>query len=124
MMAPQDQPAWLDAWKRAWDDQDLGAFMTHYAPDVVLTSPSVRTRFGVADATLHGIAAVREHFRVGWRLARGTQFQIDGVLWGVDGCTVRFTRDDGEVLEDVLILDGDGRIREVRTYYATAPEGS
>jgi len=98
-----------DAFEDFWRDKDLPAWLGALSEDVVLLSPLFR-------ATFHGRAEAAELYEVLVATLRDfvvvDKFVSDSasavVFWQA---TARSRRIDGV---DVLQLDGDGRIREIR----------
>ncbi len=99
---------WCDAWNR----RDLDAVMEHYAQDVVLTSPLIVKRWGIADGRLQGKERVRENFAIGMRNA-GLHFDFVDVLLGVDAFCVIYRRETGVLVSDLCLVDDQGRTKRV-----------
>src|ERR1700685_3299117 len=52
-------------WIAAWNTRDLERILSHYAENVVFSSPTVVTRYGEPSGVLRGKTALRKHFRRG-----------------------------------------------------------
>ncbi|HTW84339.1 MAG TPA: nuclear transport factor 2 family protein [Candidatus Sulfotelmatobacter sp.] len=112
------------AWCEAWNRRDLDAVMSHYAADVVFTSPTVVTRWGHADGTLRGRDALREHFARGIT-APNLRFTLQDVLRGVAETTVLYRRETGALVADANVYDVHGHIvRAVATYGEPDPSAT
>ena len=105
------------AWVAAWNRRDLDAILEHYADDVVLTSPLVARRFARADGTLRGRDELREYVAVGLDSAPHLRIEPHHTLVGVDGVTVVYTRENGALVAEVMILDAQGKVRRARAFY-------
>jgi catechol 2,3-dioxygenase-like lactoylglutathione lyase family enzyme/ketosteroid isomerase-like protein len=107
--------AWCDAWNR----RDLDAVILQYTEDVVLTSPSVVERWGIADGTLRGRTRLREHFARGMA-APNLRLTLENVLRTVGGATVLYRRETGRQVADANTYDADGRIRRTVASFGAA----
>ena len=54
--------AFAESWYAAWNTHDMGRIMAHYAPAIEHSSPFIKRYNGTDDASLRGIAAVRDYF--------------------------------------------------------------
>src|SRR6516225_2340415 len=52
-------------WIAAWNSHDLDAVLSHYSPDVVLTSPVAAKILNDPSGTVRGKAALRNYFKLG-----------------------------------------------------------
>lgn len=103
---------WCDAWNR----KDLDAVMAHYAENVAFSSPTVGKRWGIADGWLHGRARLRENFAIGIA-AEGLRFDWVDVVIGVTSMCVIYRRESGQLVNDTVELDEQGKaIRVVACY--------
>jgi ketosteroid isomerase-like protein len=104
-------------WVAAWNQRDLDAITEHYADDVVLTSPLVARRFARASGTLRGRDELREYVAVGLHSAPNLYIEPHHTLVGVDGVTVVYTRENGALVAEVMILTPEGKVRRARAFY-------
>ena len=65
MLTEAEVRKFADDWIRAWNSHDLEAIMSHYAPEVVLTSPTAAKLLGDSSGTIKGKEAVRSYFEKG-----------------------------------------------------------
>jgi catechol 2,3-dioxygenase-like lactoylglutathione lyase family enzyme len=124
MTEDRDPLATARAWCDAWNRRDLDAVMVLYADDVVLTSPSVIERWGIADGTLRGRTRLREHFARGMA-APNLHLTLENVLRGVGAATVLYRRETGALVADANTYDDEGRIRRtICSYGAVDPSAT
>lgn len=108
-------------WVAAWNARDLERILSHYAEDVVFSSPSVVTRYGEPTGVLHGKHALREHFRRGLEtFGANVRFTILDVLSGVNGYTVYYSRENGAAVVDTVVVDALGKGVQVHAHYRAA----
>ena len=60
-----DREAFAREWIEAWNAHDLERILSHYAEDIVLTSPIAARRLGDPRGTVRGKAALRDYFAQG-----------------------------------------------------------
>lgn len=81
-------------WVAAWNARDLERILSHYAEDVVFSSPTVVTRYGEPCGVLRGKSAMREHFCRGLAtFETNVRFTLVDVLAGVNGYTIYYSRE-------------------------------
>ncbi|MFZ1015244.1 MAG: nuclear transport factor 2 family protein, partial [Terracidiphilus sp.] len=66
MSSSLDAQKFAADWVAAWNAHDLEAIVSHYAPQVVLTSPVAAKVTG--DPVIHGKEALRSYFQKGLEL--------------------------------------------------------
>lgn len=94
--------------------------MEHYAEGVVLSSPTVVRRWGIASGRLEGWVRVRENFAMGMG-APGLHLELVDVLMGIGSMCVIYRRETGQLVSDTVELDGAGKIVRVAACYGSAP---
>ena len=112
-----DARAFAAAWVDAWNRRDPDAIRAHYATDVVLTSPRAARWYARDDGTLRGADELQDYLAVEFHAAPDFHLELHHTLVGVDGVTVVYSREDGAVVAEVMILDAEGRIRRASAYY-------
>src|SRR5438128_2211948 len=55
----------VDEWAAAWNAHDLDRILTHYADDVVFSSPHIVRRLGEPSGEVHGIDELRAYWGSG-----------------------------------------------------------
>lgn len=104
-------------WSDAWNSHDLEQILSHYADDVVLTSPLALQRFG-GDGTVRGKAALREYFGGGLNAFPNLHFELIETLWGLETVVVCFINSvrDSKCAE-VMLLNRAGKVARVWANY-------
>src|SRR5271170_703220 len=57
----------VDSWEQGWNAHDLERVLSHFADDVVFTSPVAAQLLGDSDGVIRGKAALREYWTEGLR---------------------------------------------------------
>jgi hypothetical protein len=104
-------------WVEAWNAHDLDRLLSHFAEDVVWTSPVVVTFNGEQSGTLHGKTAVREYYATGLRRIPNLRFEVLSVRAGVAVMVINYRNQDGREVSEVLKLR-DGLVVEGHGAYA------
>jgi ketosteroid isomerase-like protein len=107
----------VEEWVRAWNARNLDAILEHYAENIVFRASTVARRWGKPDGVLRGKAELRAHFAKGLELAPALSFTLEEVFLCPEGYAVLYLRENGNRVIDAVLLDGDGRAREVTAYY-------
>jgi hypothetical protein len=105
-------------WVEAWNAHDLDRILSHYAEDVVLISPIAEARLG--QAKVEGKAALRAYFARGLAARPDLTFTLNRVLMGVGSMVVDYIAADGRFASELMVLNEQGLVREVRAHYAAA----
>ena len=105
-------------WVEAWNAHDLDRILSHYVEDVVLISPIAQARLG--EARVEGKAALRAYFAKGLAARPNLTFTLNRVLEGVGSIVVDYVAADGRNACELMVLNEQGQVREVRAHYAAA----
>jgi len=105
-------------WVDAWNSHDLDRIMSHYADDVVLTSPLVGRILGGPQTSVRGGTALRAYFRRGLEAFPDLKFTLWTAYPGQDSMIVNYESVRGLRSAEFMRLDATGRVREVVAHYA------
>ncbi|MER3424530.1 MAG: nuclear transport factor 2 family protein [Nitrospiraceae bacterium] len=104
-------------WIEAWNDHNLDAVISHYADNVVFTSPFVVVLLDDPSGTISGRAALRAYFEKGLAAYPDLTFELLDVLAGVNSVTLYHRSVNGKLAAEVMAVDAQGMIAEVRAHY-------
>ncbi len=90
MLSKTEALQFAHGWVRAWNSHDLDAVMSHYAPEVVLTSPTAASLLGDPSGTVAGKEAVRSYFARGLEAFPNLTFELLDVMWGVSSVVLYY----------------------------------
>ncbi|GAB3987838.1 nuclear transport factor 2 family protein [Actinoallomurus acanthiterrae] len=96
-----------EEWVACWNSHDLDRIMKHYADDVVFRSPYAARLLPGSDGTLRGKEALRAYWAEGLRHLPDLHFEVVGVYAGIDSVVVNYRNQAGQLVNEVLIFDGD-----------------
>ncbi len=97
-----DPVGFADRWISAWNARDIDAVLTHYADDVVFTSPTALRFAPETGGTVRGKDALRRYWTVALEGNPGLHFELVGVYTGVDTVALNYRNQVGNLINEVL----------------------
>ncbi len=104
-------------WIQAWNSHDLDAIISHYADDVVLTSPAAAKLLGEPSGQVSGKENVRAYFRRGLEAFPQLKFSLIDVFWGVSSVVLCFENQRGTRTAEFMEVNANGRVVRVVANY-------
>jgi ketosteroid isomerase-like protein len=118
-MPPQlDAKEFAQHWVEAWNSHDLDGIISHYASNVVLTSPAVTKVIGEASGTVNGKAALRNYFQKGLEMFPNLQFKLLEVMQGLSSVVLYFENQRGTRTGEFMEFDADSKVTRVVANYS------
>jgi ketosteroid isomerase-like protein len=105
-------------WIHAWNSHDLDAILSHYAPNVTLTSPVVAQLLNLPHATIEGKDALRGYFSRGLAAFPQLQFQLLDTLFGVSSIVLHYINHKGTKTAEFMELDAHHKVTRVVANYS------
>jgi ketosteroid isomerase-like protein len=103
-------------WLNAWNSRDIDRLMDHYHEDIEFTSPTVIKRWNNPSGKLIGKEALRKHFMKGFEQANHIQFELLGILEGIDGFILVYRKEMQGMGADLVTLNEMGKAMKVVCY--------
>ncbi|WP_395308193.1 nuclear transport factor 2 family protein [Mycobacterium sp. AMU20-3851] len=94
-------------WVNAWNRHDVEAVLAHFHDDVVFTSPVAERVVPVSAGVLRGKDALRDYWVTALAQLPDLHFDIVGVYRGVSTLVINYRNHRGQLVNEVLIFDGD-----------------
>jgi ketosteroid isomerase-like protein len=108
-------------WIQAWNSHDLDAILSHYSPNVTLTSPVVAQLLNLPSGMIEGQDALRSYFSRGLAAFPQLQFELVDTLFGVSSIVLYYINHKGTKTAEFMELDSHHKvIRVVANYSADA----
>jgi hypothetical protein len=104
-------------WVQAWNAHDLDAIVSHYAPDVVLTSPVAARILDEASGAVRGTAALRSYFSFGLQAYPDLKFKLVDVLWGLSSVVLYYKNQSGSMSGEFMEFNADLKVIRVVANY-------
>lgn len=117
MISETEARQFADDWVLAWNSHDLDAVMSHYAPDVVLTSPTAAQLLGDPSGTVAGKEAVRSYFARGLEAFPNLTFELLDVMWGVSSVVLYYVNQKGTKTGEFMEFDANQKVFRVVANY-------
>lgn len=105
-------------WIAVWNSHDLDAILSHYAPDVTLTSPVVATLLKDPSGTVIGKEALRDYFQRGLQAYPNLTFVLHDVLCGLNTVVLYYTNHKGTKTAEFMEFDSNGKVIRVIANYS------
>jgi hypothetical protein len=105
-------------WVRAWNSHDLDAILSHYAPDIVLTSPVAARLLKHPVGLVTGKSALRDYFKRGLEAYPNLAFELLDVMWGLSSVVLYYKNQNGTTSGEFMELDANLKITRVVANYS------
>jgi ketosteroid isomerase-like protein len=105
-------------WVEAWNAHDLDAILSHYAPEVVLTSPVAVEILKDPSGTVTGKEALRSYFRRGLEVYPNLTFELVDVLRGHSSVVLYYINQKGTMTAEYMELDANRKVVRVMANYS------
>jgi hypothetical protein len=106
-----------EKWIEAWNNHDLEHIVTHYADDIVFSSPFVASVGGVATGTLCGRAELRVYFKEALSKFPSLRFELRTVFHGTDALTIIYESVNDLLAAETMVLSDDFLVKRVWAQY-------
>ncbi len=93
-------------WIRAWNARDVDAVLTHFADDVIFTSPTATRVVPESGGTVRGKNALRRYWTLALEGNPDLHFDLVGVYAGVDTIVLHYQNQLGGFVNEVLTFRG------------------
>jgi hypothetical protein len=107
-------------WYVAWNSHDLDRIVSHYAVDLLFTSPLVRRRLGRDDGSIRDLGSLRAYFATGLASSPNLSFEPVALLHGVGNFTMLYRGAAGRLVAETIWLDAVGKISRANVTYSVA----
>jgi len=108
--------SFADQWIRAWNAHDVEAVLSHFADNVVFTSPVAARVVPETGGVVEGKEALRAYWSLALAKVPDLHFELISVFAGVSAVVIAFRNQRGELASEVLELKEGLVIRGHGTY--------
>jgi hypothetical protein len=105
-------------WIAAWNSHDLDAIMSHYAPEVVLTSPTAAKLLNDPSGSVTGKEAVRRYFERGLEAYPNLTFELLDVMRGISSVILYYRNQKGTKTGEFMEFDANRKVVRVIANYS------
>jgi ketosteroid isomerase-like protein len=118
MLATKDAQLFAKDWCSAWNSHDLETILSHYADDVVLSSPIAARLLKDPRGIVNGKEGLRNYFSVGLTAYPDLRFEVLDVTCGVGSMVVYYVNQNGTKTSEYMELDSAGKVCKVIAHYS------
>lgn len=95
MLTETEARQFAQQWVLAWNSHDIDVILSHYASEVVLTSPVAARLLNEASGTVVGKEALRAYFKFGLDTYPELTFELLDVMWGISSIVLYYVNQKG-----------------------------
>lgn len=106
----------VDSWVHAWNTHDLDLVLSHFAEDVVFTSPVAAQMLDGSDGVIRGKADLREYWAAGLPRIPDLHFEVVDLYLGVHTLVINYRNQKDNLVNEVLVFDGPLVVQGHGTY--------
>jgi Tat protein secretion system quality control protein TatD with DNase activity len=99
------------------NSHDLDAIMSHYAPEVVLTSPVAARFLNDPSGAVRGQLALCDYFKRGLEVYPNLTFELLDVMWGLSSVVLYYRNQNGTTSGEFMELDANLKVVRVVANY-------
>jgi len=107
-----------EEWIRSWNAHALEAILSHYAPEVVLTSPAAARLLKDESGMVKGVSALRQYFRRGLDAYPNLKFELVDVLRGISSVILYYKNQNGSMTGEFMEFDASHKVTRVVANYS------
>jgi ketosteroid isomerase-like protein len=118
MLSESQARQFADEWVLAWNSHDLDAIMSHYASEVVLTSPVAANLLSDPSGIVAGKEALRRYFERGLAAYPDLTFELLDVMRGISSVVLYYVNQKGTKSGEFMELDANQKVVRVVANYS------
>ena len=104
-------------WVQAWNSKHIEAVMSHYADNVVFSSPFILKAQINASGTIIGKSELKKYFETALEKNPDLHFDLKYTMVGIKSVTLIYTRKKTMLSSETMILNNEGKIVEGLSHY-------
>jgi len=112
-----DVDAFAREWIAAWNAHDLERVLSHYSPEVELSSPIAAERVPGSGGYIRGEAELRAYWEPALAANPDLHFALEAVLTAVDGCTILYRNQRGQLVAESVFWNDAGLVTRAAVAY-------
>lgn len=105
-------------WIAAWNSHNLDTILSHYSPDVLLTSPVAAKILNDPLGTVRGKAALHDYFKLGLEAFPNLRFDLQDVMQGVSSIVLCYINQKGTKTAEFMEFDESRKVTRVVANYS------
>jgi ketosteroid isomerase-like protein len=117
MLTAKEAQQFARDWCAAWNSHNLEVILSHYADDVVLTSPTAARLLKDTRGTVNGKQALRNYFSVGLMAYPNLRFEVIDITCGIGSMVLYYVNQNGARVSEYMEFDSKGEVNKVIAHY-------
>ena len=114
-----EAPTFAHHWIAAWNSHDLDTIMSHFADNVVLTSPVAARILNNPSGTVQGKDALRNYFKLGLDTFPDLHFELLDVMRGLSSVVLCYVNQKGTKTAEFMEFGSEGKVERVVANYSS-----
>ncbi len=104
-------------WIESWNSHDLDRILSHYADDIEVTTPMIKTAMGIDSGTLRGKALVRQYWEAALKRVPDLHFELIECTQSIDSLAIYYQSVMAKKAIEVMFFDPEGKVTKVIAHY-------
>lgn len=105
-----DAAEFAHEWIDAWNAHDLERILSHYAEEIVFTSPYAAQVVPESRGVIRGIDPLRAYWTLGLERNPDLRFELVNVLETTDGITILYRNHRDQFVAETLLFGPEGLV--------------
>jgi len=118
MLTESQVKQFAEDWLHSWNSHDLDAILSHYGPEIVLTSPVAARLMGDPAGSVKGKQALRGYFTRGLEAYPDLTFDLLDIMWGLSSVVLYYKNQSGTKTGEFMELDANLKVTRVVANYS------
>ena len=118
MLTLEQARQFAQEWAQEWNSHDLEKIMSHYADEVVLTSPTAARLLKDPAGKVVGKQALRNYFSVGLQAYPNLMFRVLDVACGIPAIVIYYENQNGVRVFEQIEFGPDQKVVRVNAHYS------
>lgn len=103
-------------WINSWNSHNLEDILSHYADDIEITTPMIKT-FTSGEDTLKGKEAVREYWGRALEKVPDLHFKLYDVTYGINSVALYYQSIMNKKAIEVMFFNDEGKVKRMHAFY-------
>lgn len=103
-------------WINSWNSHDLENILSHYADDIEITTPMIKT-FTSGENTLKGKEAVKNYWEKALEKVPDLHFELYEVTYGINSIALYYQSIMNKKAMEVMFFNEEGKVNKMFAFY-------
>lgn len=103
-------------WINSWNSHDLEDILSHYADDIEITTPMIKT-FTSGEDTLKGKEAVKRYWEKALEKVPDLHFELYEVTYGINSIALYYQSIMNKKAMEVMFFNEEGKVNKMFAFY-------